>query len=79
MGRNISPINYVALFPTGMTHEDVMTFIRRLDKVMAARSKNNSKALHQVQTPSKTPTSNNVPTISVESNGSPGPKKLTYV
>lgn len=63
----------------GMTHEDIMTFIRRLDKVMAARSKNNSKALHQVQTPSKTPTSNNVPTISVESNGSPGPKKLTYV
>ena len=35
--------------------------------------------LHQVQTPLKTPTSNNVPTISVESNSSLGPKKLTYV
>merc|ERR1719510_1537273 len=42
----------------GMTQEDIMTFIRRLDKVMASRSKNNSKALHQVQTPSKTPKSN---------------------
>ena len=64
----------------GMTQEDIMTFIRRLDKVLASRSKTKQKASNVVQTPIKTPTT--VPTINVESNGSagsPGPKKLTYV
>ena len=64
----------------GMTQEDILTFIRRLDKVLASRSKTKQKASNVVQTPIKTPTT--VPTINVESNGSagsPGPKKLTYV
>ena len=62
-----------------MTEADVTTFIRRLDKVMASRSRN--KPNSGAATPAKTPT--NIPTIEVlESNGagSPGgPKKLTYV
>ena len=61
----------------GMTPEDILTFIRRLDKVLASRSHSKPKASSVVNTPAKTPT--NVPTIAVESNGSPGPKKLTYV
>ena len=64
----------------GMTEEDIATFIRRLDKVMASRSRTKPNAVPAVVvgTP-KTPTKN-IPKIEVESNGSPGgPKKLTYV
>ena len=64
----------------GMTQEDIATFVRRLDKVMASRSRTKPKPSAVVGTP-KNHTPNNVPTIEVvESNGSPGgPKKLTYV
>ena len=64
-----------------MTPEDITTFIRRLDKVMASRSKTKAKQ-PAVATP-KTPNSAANPNIEVEnstiSNGSPGTKKLTYV
>jgi len=66
----------------GMTPEDITTFIRRLDKVMASRSKTKAKPSATIGTP-KTPNTTGIPTIEVENhtttNGSPGPKKLTYV
>ena len=73
----------------GMTRDDIETFIRRLDKVLASsRSKGGGggkpTAAEVGQAPTtttpKTPTKV-VPTIEVEKNGSgsPGPKKLTYV
>jgi len=73
----------------GMTVEDITAFIRRLDKVMASRSKTTVKPHPSgaaIGTP-KTPNASGVPTIEVEnspvSNGSSTPKKLaqklTYV
>ena len=65
-----------------MTKEDIDTFIRRLDKVLASRSKQQkaAKPVNSEVVPGtpKTPTKV-VPTIEVDKNGSPGPKKLTYV
>merc|ERR1711976_791774 len=58
----------------GMTPEDITTFIRRLDKVMASRSKTKAKPSATIGTP-KTPNTVGVPTIEVENstitNGSP--------
>ena len=74
----------------GMTKDDIETFIRRLDKVLASsRSKGGGGGKPTAEvgqasttTTPKTPTKV-VPTIEVEKNGSasgsPGPKKLTYV
>lgn len=61
----------------GMTKEDVMTFARRLDKVMASRSKTKPQVSAVVS--AATPKTPSIPTIEVERNGSPGSKKLTYV
>ena len=67
----------------GMTKDDIETFIRRLDKVLASRSKGAKGGKPSEQTSTATPKtpSKVVPTIEVEKNGSgsPGPKKLTYV
>ena len=66
----------------GMTAEDISTFIRRLDKVMASRSRSKAKPSAVVNNVNSnaTPKTPTVPTIEVEKNGSPGgPKKLTYV
>ena len=58
----------------GMSPEDIQTFIRRLDKVLASKSK------AKVQKIPKTPTvTASTPVNDVERNGSPGGKKLTYV
>ena len=71
-GQSISEIGFI-LFTSGVSETRVITGWDT--KVIEGYT----FKLHQVQTPSKTPTSNNVSTISVESNSSPSPKKLTYV